>query len=66
MWAKGAYTTNSQTGVNTHQKRKLMRSTRAPEISAGVMIANMPWNRAKLRPGMARGSHADGRFSSMA
>ena len=30
-----------------------MRSTTAPEISAGVMIANVPWNAMNSRCGMA-------------
>ena len=29
-----------------------MRSANAPEISAGVMIANIPWNMMNARPGV--------------
>jgi hypothetical protein len=37
---------------------KRMRSTTAPMISAGVMIANMPWNITKMYSGMLRGGEA--------
>ena len=43
MWARGVYTSSSPRVVNRRQKRKLNRSTNAPEIRAGVMTANMPW-----------------------
>jgi hypothetical protein len=31
-----------------------MRSATAPSISAGVMIANIPWNMTKMYSGMLR------------
>jgi hypothetical protein len=37
---------------------KRMRSTTAPMISAGVMIANMAWNMTKMYSGMPRGGEA--------
>ena len=35
-----------------------MRSTTAPRISAGVMIANIAWNMTKMYSGMLRGGAA--------
>ena len=40
----GTYTSSSQTGTNTAQARNFMRSATAPEMSAGVMTANIPRN----------------------
>ena len=62
--AMGEYTSRLHSRQNQNQALKLMRSTRAPEIRAGVMIANMPWNRAKEvaligKPG-ARGASPSG------
>ncbi len=35
-----------------------MRSTTAPEIRAGVMMANVPWKHMNSRCGMAPGANA--------
>ena len=40
------------------QTLNFMRSAIAPRISAGVMIANMPWNMMKTYSGMLRGGEA--------
>src|SRR3954447_23937820 len=42
--ATGKYTSVTQKVTKTDQPRNLARSAIAPEISAGVMIANMSWN----------------------
>src|SRR3954449_5603596 len=44
QWATGKYTSVTQKVTKTDQPRNLARSAIAPEISAGVMIANMSWN----------------------
>ena len=44
--------------MKAHQALNFMRSAIAPRISAGVMIANMPWNMMKMYSGMLRGGEA--------
>src|SRR5688572_2129633 len=58
MCAIGQYTTSSQTVMNAHQTLNFMRSATAPRMSAGVMIANMPWNITNRYSGMFRGGEA--------
>ena len=43
MWAIGSYTTKDHSTVNTTIALNFMRSAKAPEISAGVMMANIIW-----------------------
>ena len=38
--------------MKTRNAENFMRSTTAPRISAGVMIANMPWKTTKTISGM--------------
>src|SRR6266702_1295186 len=49
--ATGRYTTVNQIATKAVQPQNLVRSATAPEISAGVMIANMSWNIANTRTG---------------
>ena len=44
--------------MNATNTENFMRSTTAPIMSAGVMIANMPWNMMKMYSGMLRGGEA--------
>src|SRR5437762_541544 len=44
--ARGSYTNVDQRSRNTTYARNRIRSAMAPEISAGVMIANISWNMA--------------------
>src|SRR5881397_461388 len=44
--ARGSYTNVDQRTRNTTYARNRIRSAMAPEISAGVMIANISWNMA--------------------
>ena len=44
MWASGQYTKVTHSTMNRQKGQKRMRSAMAPEIRAGVMIANIPWN----------------------
>jgi hypothetical protein len=46
----------AQRTTNTPQPRNFARSAMAPEIRAGVMIANISWNIANARPGIAYGA----------
>ena len=41
MCARGKYTINSHSTVNSSMALNFMRSANAPEMSAGVMMANM-------------------------
>ena len=50
--ATGKYTRVTQKVTKTDQPRNFARSAIAPEISAGVMIANMSWNIENARFGM--------------
>src|SRR5688572_9691249 len=58
MCATGQYTTRNQRVMNAHYTLNFIRSAIAPRISAGVMIANMPWNITKMNSGMLRGGDA--------
>src|SRR5665213_123929 len=42
--ATGQYTTISQIAMNHSMAENFMRSAKEPQISAGVMIAKVPWN----------------------
>ena len=48
----------AQSRLKTTKTENLIRSANAPVISAGVMMANMPWNMAKAMWGTvpARGA----------
>jgi hypothetical protein len=50
--ATGKYTSSVQPTTNAIQPRNLARSAIAPEISAGVMIANISWNATKASVGV--------------
>ena len=52
--ATGKYTIVTQMATNSVQPQNLVRSAIAPEISAGVMIANISWNIANTSTGIAR------------
>ena len=43
MCAIGKYTMNDQSVMNSNIAENFIRSANAPEISAGVMIANISW-----------------------
>ena len=43
QWASGSYTSVAHRTANVRNALNFMRSAIAPAISAGVMIANMPW-----------------------
>src|SRR5215469_1817571 len=43
MCASGKYTRNAHNTVNSNIALNFMRSANAPEINAGVMMANMSW-----------------------
>ena len=43
MWAMGKYTNRLHRTVNRSMALNFMRSANAPEIKAGVMMANMSW-----------------------
>ena len=45
----GTYTTKSHTGTNTAHAENFMRSATAPEMSAGVIAANIPRNATVAR-----------------
>ena len=49
--ATGKYTTVDQMATNTAHEVNFARSAIAPEMSAGVMIANINWKAAKTRTG---------------
>jgi hypothetical protein len=49
--ATGKYTTVTQMTTNSVQPQNFARSAMAPEISAGVMIANISWNMTNARTG---------------
>jgi hypothetical protein len=51
--ATGKYTTVPHRTRNTTQLQNFARSAIAPEIRAGVMIANISWNIAKASTGSA-------------
>src|SRR4051794_30227295 len=52
QWATGKYTSVTHAATKTDQPRNLARSAMAPEISAGVMIANISWNIEKAVAGI--------------
>ena len=52
--ATGVYTTINQIPRNQNHAENFMRSTMAPVISAGVMIANMSWNTENDSGGIGR------------
>ena len=58
MCATGQYTTSSQMVMKAIQTLNFIRSAIAPRISAGVMMANIPWNMTKTYSGMLRGGLA--------
>jgi hypothetical protein len=43
QWATGSYTSVAHSREKTQNAENFIRSAKAPMISAGVMIANMPW-----------------------
>ena len=43
MCAIGLYTQSAHSTMNTNMAENFMRSAKAPEISAGVMMANINW-----------------------
>jgi hypothetical protein len=49
-----------QSATNRTKALIFTRSTMAPEISAGVITANMPWNSMKATCGMVGASEASG------
>ena len=49
--ATGRYTIVTQMATKIDQLQNLVRSATAPEIRAGVMIANISWNMAKTSTG---------------
>src|SRR5579875_2394358 len=49
--ATGKYTRETQASTYTVQPTNLVRSATAPEISAGVMIANISWKQATANSG---------------
>src|SRR5689334_6811471 len=53
--ATGKYTTVAHRTMNRHQLQNLMRSAIAPEISAGVITANISWNMQNASSGIASG-----------
>ena len=50
--AIGIYTSMLHNTVNSRKPENLMRSAKAPKIRAGVIIANMHWNRTNISSGM--------------
>ncbi|CAB4606310.1 unannotated protein [freshwater metagenome] len=50
--ATGKYTTVDQIATKIAHAENFARSAIAPEINAGVMIANINWNAAKTRTGI--------------
>ena len=52
MWASGQYTNVTHRSMKMRHGQNRMRSAIAPEIRAGVMIANMPWNMTWVKTGM--------------
>ena len=44
MWASGQYTNVTHRSMNRQNGQNRIRSAIAPLMSAGVMIANIPWN----------------------
>src|SRR5919199_1762780 len=52
QWATGKYTRLAHRVTNADQPRNFARSAMAPEIRAGVMIANMSWNIEKTVAGI--------------
>ena len=50
--ATGKYTIVTQSVTKMLQVRNFARSAMAPEISAGVMIANISWNIANTSVGI--------------
>src|SRR5512143_4044715 len=51
--ASGQYTNVDHSRMNHTYAEKRMRSATAPLISAGVMMANLPWNITNTSSGMA-------------
>jgi len=52
QWASGEYTRMLHSPMKIAYAENLMRSAKAPVMSAAVMIANMPWNIAKTGVGI--------------
>ena len=52
MCAIGKYTSSDHSVVNSSMALNFMRSAKAPEISAGVMMANINWYTMKVCCGM--------------
>ena len=58
--ATGKYTMVAHSATNRPQVQNFVRSATAPEISAGVMTANISWNMQNARTGIASGpGHGD-------
>jgi hypothetical protein len=60
QWATGAYTTRLHSTTKSTKAFVRTRSTRAPEMRAGVITANMPWKSMNAECGMVAASEGSG------